>query len=267
MRILPLLLVAALATAAPAHAQVLAEAIPARIGLTLARGDSARREIAVANHGMEPIVVEVRYSDWTMDERGALALVKPGRVTASLEGQIGCAPSRFTVAPGDTGRVTVTLHMPNYGPATRWGVLLSQVRPADAADAPGPGAALGTTLYVSSLPPDDIRPEIEAIDVMPLGPDSVGVRVRLRNPGGRHFHAGAEVAIRDLDGTTLAAGKLPVAVVLPELSRDAIYACHVPLPAGRYRAAVALDAGLPQRVEAEIAFDWPPAASARLEKP
>ena len=267
MRILPLLLLAALASPAPALGEMFAEAIPARIGLTLAHGDSARRELAVANHGTEPIAVRVRYSDWTMDARGARTLLKPGRAVASLDGLVACEPSSFVVGPGDTGRVTVTLRMPNYGPATRWGVLLSEVRPAVAPDVSGGGAALGTTIYLSSLPPGDIRPEIDAIDVAPLGPDSLRVHVRVKNRGGRHFHAGAEVTIRDLDGTTIHSGRLPVAVVLPEFAREATFECRVRLPAGRYLAAVALDAGLPHRLEAEVAFKWPPAPSAGLAKP
>jgi hypothetical protein len=145
-------------------------------------------------------------------------------------------------------------------------VLLSEVRPADVPDQPG-GAALGTTLYLSSLPPEDIRPEVDAIEVARLGPDSLRVRVRLKNPGGRHFHAGAEVTIRGLDGTTVHTGRLPVAVVLPESSRDATLICRVRIPAGRYLAAVTLDAGLPHRLESEVAFVWPSNTSAGLEKP
>ena len=60
---------------------------------------------------------------------------------------------------------------------------------------------------------------------------------------------------------------LPVAVVLPEAMREATLDCRIHLPSGRYLAAVALDAGLPHRLEAEVAFEWPPSTSAGLEKP
>jgi P pilus assembly chaperone PapD len=252
---------AALVAAAPSvSAQILAQVVPVKYNLTVRTGEVASRDIAVANLGDEPVVVRVRLSDWTVNEAGELSLAPAGTYPASLHGLLTFEPAEFSLGPGETGRVHVSLRLPADGPPTRWGVVLSEVRPAvprPASMGPRAIAELGTTFYVSRIPADQIRAELTALHVTPLGDDSLAVSVRIRNAGERHVHVGGEVAIADSVGARMEAGRLPTGVVLPGTQREFTWTCRSGLRPGHYTATATLDTGEPTLMVGETGFAWP----------
>lgn len=252
---------AALVTAAPpATAQLLAQVAPVKYNLTTRTGEVLSRDVAISNLGDQPVIVRVRLSDWSMDPSGALQLDAAGSTTNTLQGLIAFEPQEFSLGAGEVGRIHVTLHLPADGPPTRWGVLLSEVRPAVARPArlgPRAIAELGTTFYLSRVPADLIRAELTGMAVTPLGADSLVVSVRIRNAGERHFYVSGEVALADSLGARMDAGKLPTGVVLPGALRDFTWTCRSGLKPGRYTATATLDTGEPELMVGETGFGWP----------
>jgi len=248
-----------MAAASPVLGRVTAQAVPVKYNLTARPGTPVTREVTVLNQGDVPVVVTVRYTDWNLDADGALQLLPAGTVPASLAGCIALEPSSFSLQPGEAGQFLVTLTLPDDGVDTRWGLLLSEVRPAvvdPGAFGPRAIGELGTTLYLSRLRPDEIRPEVTAMRIEPLPGDSVRIAVDVRNAGGRHFYVSGDIAIQDSSGTTLAGGSLPTGVVLPGTTRSFTWASQAGLSPGDYIAAATLDTGQPQLTIGERSFRW-----------
>lgn len=255
---------AAIAAASPAAAQVLAQAVPAKYSLTVRPGSTVGRDVSISNLGNAPVVVRVRLADWNLSENGELSLMPLGAMPTTLAGLVQFEPSEFSLQPGESGWIHLTLMLPSVGPATRWGVLLSEVRPTAT---PGPGrgpraiAELGTTLYLSSILPERVHADLVGLEVSPLGGDSLTVAVRIRNPGPRHAYVTGEVALGDSTGARIQSGSLATGVVLPGGVRTLTWTCSRHLSPGRYAVTATLDTGEPELTVGEVRIVWPPAAT------
>ncbi len=249
-----------LAAARIASAGVLTQAVPVKYNLTCRPGEVVVRDVEIANQGEHPVVVHVTWSDWKMNEAGDLSLVPSGSTPNSLKGLVEFAPAEFSLPPGESGHVRVTLHLPANGPATRWGVMLSEVRPAIVSTAPqlGPRASaqLGTTFYLSRVPAEIVNAEVIGMVFRAMG-DSVAVAVRIRNAGERHYYVGGSIALKDSTGQSVAGGSLPTGVILPGATRTFQWICAASLAPGRYLASATLDTGGPELTVAEGTFEWP----------
>ena len=257
--------VAFMVTAQPAFSSVLAQAMPSKMNLTLKPGAPLSRDVAIVNQGDSPVVVHVHLSDWTLSEAGELTLLPPGATPVSLDGLVTFEPTEFSLGPGETGVIHVTMRIPGDGPATRWGVLLSQVRPAvwpKETRGPRAMAELGTTLYLSRIAADQTRAELSGMNVMPSADTSFSIAVRVRNPGLRHFYSSGEIAVKDTVGQTVASGKLGTSVVLPGADRVFTWTCDSRLAPGRYRVMATLDTGEPELIVGETEVRWPIVRSA-----
>jgi len=258
----PLLLLGAaamMAAARPAFPEVLAQVVPAKYNLTVRPGEVTVREVEIANQGDAPVVVRVTWSDWTMDEQGNLALEPAGSTPQSLAGLVEVEPSEFSVGPGESAQVRVTLRLPADGPATRWGAMLSEVRPASPkSPALGPRATaqLGTTFYLSRIPAEIVNADVVGMRFRPRG-DSVAVSVEVRNAGERHYYLGGHIAVADSTGQAVAGGDLPNGIVLPGRTRSFEWLCTARLAPGRYSVSATLDTGGPELTVAEGKFLWP----------
>ena len=249
-----------LAAAVPARAQLLAEITPVKYSLTARPGVPVARDIQIANRGDAPVVVRVRYSDWALTERGDLSLEPSGSTPNSLAGMVEFEPREFSLQAGESGHIRVTVSLPGVGPATRWGVLLSEVRLADPGGSrfgPRAVAELGTTLYLSRAPAGLVRADVTGMDVLPLGNDSISVSVRIRNAGDRHFYVAGEIALADSNGSPVRAGRFGTGVVLPGGVRNFTWTCDGGLMPGRYLATATLDTGEPELMVGEAWFLWP----------
>jgi P pilus assembly chaperone PapD len=252
------------ACSAVAHAQILAQASPVRMNLTAKPDQPLHRDILVSNLGDQAITVSVRLSDWQLSEDGALSLAPAGSTDASLEGAVRFEPAEFTLAPNQSRSVDVTLILPAKGPATRWGMLLNEVRPA--AGATGDAAAalgtdLGTTIYLSRIPSDQIHAEVTSLTVMPLGGDSLLVTAGIHNSGGRHATISGTFAMMDSTGTTLETAPSSSGVVLPGANRNFTWICMAPDHAGHYRVSGNFDDGAEHTMKREAAFNVPARSS------
>lgn len=252
--------VALVATVRPASASILAQAVPAKYSLTVREAETISRDVAIRNLGDAPVVVKVRLSDWTMDEAGDMSLVDPGTTPVSLQGSIEFEPRQFSLGPGESGVIHVVLHLPAQGPATRYGVLLSEVRPTiwpKAQLGPRAIAELGTTFYLSRIPADLTRAQLEGLDARAVGDSALAVAIRVRNPGERHLYSSGEVVLRDSSGAVVAQGNVGNGVVLPGARRVFTWTCSNRLAPGRYTVTATLDTGEPELIVGESGVRWP----------
>lgn len=257
----PLLLAAVMASAGPATAGILAETVPVKFNLTVRPGEPVARDVAIRNLGDTPVVVRARLSDWTLDERGELDFAPLGTTPNSLRGLVTFEPAQFSLQPGESGVIHLTMQLPAAGgPATRWGVLLSEVRPTSwPATSFGPRAIaeLGTTLYLSRIAAEETRAELVGMDVSPRDDSTLSLALRVRNPGERHLYCSGQIAVRDSAGAAVASGELGTGVVLPATQRIFTWTCPSRLARGRYTVAATLDAGEPELIVGETEFRWP----------
>lgn len=269
MRFLPFLVAAALVAAArPCAAQVMAQVVPLREAVTVRGTAPVTRDVVVTNRGATPAVVRARLADWTLDERGGISILPAGTLPASLQGCVRFEPESFSLPPGESAVIRVTLALPAEGPATRWGVLLNEVRPVpDAVRGLGPRAIaeLGTTFYLSRVPPERAVPELVGLRGVPAGRDSLAITVRVRNAGERQFHVRGTLAVADSAGTTLASGALPAGVVLPGSEREFTWMCDT--VAGARTAVATLDTGQPELLVGEARLARPPGSPALATRP
>lgn len=251
---------AMMAAASPAFCQIYAQALPMKYNLTVRPGEPVARDVTIANLGDTPVVVRLRLSDWHLNAAGEMQFAPPGTSPYTLLGNVQFEPREFSLQAGESGVVHLTMTLPDDGVPTRWGLVLSEIRPAVAASqhfGPRAIAELGTTIYLSKVPPQDIHPAVEAMSVESAGEDSLRVTVRVRNTGERHFYVAGEVALVDSTGATCAGGKLPTGVVLPQGVRYFSWASRAGLSPGDYTAVATLDTGEPELSVGEMKFHAP----------
>jgi hypothetical protein len=253
-------IVAVGAAVRPASGQILAQAYPVEYNLTVKPGEWLTRVVAIRNLSQIPVVVRVRLSDWRMNQADELDLVPAGTTPVSLRGLVLFEPAEFSIGPAQTGRVHLTMHLPSGGPATRWGVLLSEVRPARRSKVsfgPRAVAELGTQLYLSRIPAEQTRAQLTGMDVRSLGDSSFTVDVYVQNSGDRHLFSSGEITVTDSTGVEVASGTLATRVVLPRALRVFAWRCDAPVAPGRYSVTVSLDTGEPELLVGEMKLGWP----------
>ena len=252
--------VAALATVQSASASLLAQAVPSKYNLTVHAAEPVSRDVVVRNLGEGPVVVKVRLSDWTLDESGAMRLLDSGSTPTTLDGSIEFEPREFSLGPGENGVIHVVMRLPAAGPATRWGVLLSEVRPTTWPKAqlgPRAIAELGTTLYLSRVPAEATRADLVGLGANAIGDTALAVAFQVRNPGERHLYSTGDVALRDSTGAIVAQGSVGTGVVLPGARRIFTWTCSNRLAPGRYTVTATLDTGEPELIVGETRVRWP----------
>jgi len=256
-------LVAATCLAVPATTwgQLKTQVVPVRLSLTARPGVPVERDVVITNSGDRPVVVHARLSDLDVTQSGEIRILPPGTMGPSILGLIRFEPAEFSLGPGESKPIHLTLTMPVDGPATRWGVVLSEVRSAvPEANRMGPRAIveLGSTIYLSRIDPSVISPEVIGLDTRTIGRDSLGVVVRMRNLGERQYFVLGQLVLADSTGTEIACGPLPGGVVLPGALRDFAWTGPIAAPPGRYMVRAKLDTGEPDLLVGEKELTWPP---------
>jgi P pilus assembly chaperone PapD len=243
----------------PVSAQVAAQVWPSKVSREVDPGKPIAQEVLITNRSDMAAVVRVRTADWTLSRNGDLQLLPFGVSPHSLAGCMTFFPESFSLAPGESRTVNVTVTLPPDGETTRWGLLLQEVRPAIPYRSSGPKAIaeIGTTFYVSRSHESEARAELTALDVTPDGPDSMRVRITLQNQGLRHCYARGDIQLADEHGVVLRTGSVAQGVILPASAREFSWKCAGRLPSGHYRVTASLDTGNPYLLVGEKSFAWP----------
>jgi hypothetical protein len=253
---LPLIPVAALLSTlslatlpARAPAQILTQTVPSRFDLEVRPGQRESRPFILQNLGRESVKVRLSVSDFRMSERGALALLAPGTLEATLARRVELEPAELTLGPGQRGVVRLSVTLPANGPATRYGVVLSRVTPAETGVTTGVRpipAELGTTIFVTRLPRSSVRADLVGLDARVGADGKVMVGVRVRNRSGRHAACAGDVKLSDSTGAVALSGALSDGIVLPGATRIFEWNGARRLAAGRYTVTATIDFGEPE---------------------
>jgi hypothetical protein len=248
-----------MAAAPPASAQLKAQVVPVRCALAGRPSEVLEREVLIENRSEMPVVVQLALSDWTLGAQGDLHLFPAGSSPRSLAGLVAAEPSEFSLPPLGSRAVQLRVTVPADGPASRWGVVLSRFQLATA-DPSALGsvavAEVGTTIYLSRNDAEPARPEIVGMSAEPAGGDSLGVRIRLRNAGGRPVHYRTELSLQGGGGAEPRL-TIPSTVLLPDGERDLSWTFAAPLCPGGCLAVCSIDTGEPTLLVGEIPITWP----------
>lgn len=240
------LLIAWLLTAsAPADAQMLVQVSPTQYDVTVREDAPVRRPLFVDNLSRQAVTVRLRVADLTMGPRGELGLLRAGSTAASLSGLIHIEPASLTIEPGRRGLVHLTVRLPSNGPPTRYGVVLSEIRPGreeNSAAAAEPMTELATRMFFTRVAPESTSVELTRLEARSTRAGGLTVTLRLLNRGQRHAPCLGEATVVDSTGAEVERLALGQGIVLPGASR--VFSCHsrVRLAPGRYRVIASLDA-------------------------
>ena len=246
MKSLALLLALLLAASAiPARAQILAQIEPTEAALLAQPDGSARGRWTVRNLGRDPARVRVRLADLKIGSDGVTQMSVAGSTRATLQGHVRIAPSEFTLPAGESIEIRLSGSLPDTGAATRYGMLIAEMIPADVQRWPqtpvpmGPGA----TLYLARAGAPAGTGEIAGLSVRQVTSAAFQVAVRVWNGGERPLSAAGDVVVRDSMGVEKARGRLTSGVVLPHAPRLLTWTCTRPLDPGRYDVIATLRSG------------------------
>lgn len=258
-----LLLSFLLCLAVPARAQISAQVWPSKVTREAEPGKPLTQDVLITNRSTVAAVVRVRTMDWALSEGGDLQLLAFGTTPHSLASCMTLSPATFSLAPGESRTISVSMTMPADGEPTRWGLILSEVRSTLPHRGAGPLAVgeLGTTVYLTRAPEQDSRAQLTALDVTPQGADSMRVRVTLENDGQRHLYAGGDLQLEDEHGAIVRTGTFDKGVVLPGTVREFTWTCAGSLHPGHYKVTASVDTGNPYLLVGEKAFAWSGPAS------
>src|SRR5262245_53755389 len=148
-------------------APVLAEAGPSEDDPPPKPARRESRPIFLHNPGRERVKVTMGLADLRMSERGALDLLPPGTLESTLSRLVEFEPRELVLGAGEHGTVHLQITLPEDGPPTRYGVVLSRVTPSKPGEAAGVASApaeLATTLYLTRAPRSSIHAELVALE-------------------------------------------------------------------------------------------------------
>jgi hypothetical protein len=164
------------------------------------------------------------------------------------------------LAPNENRHIRLLATLSNYGPATRWGMLLCEVRSAAAVVGEmGPRASteLGVTVFLSRIPADSLHAEITGLTARSVGGDSIVITARVRNTGLRHIVVSGEAALADSGGARLGGGTMTSGLILPGATRTFEWVGSAARGTGPCLATATLDGGEPELLVGETRFEWP----------
>ncbi|HEY9115172.1 MAG TPA: hypothetical protein VIN10_10765 [Bacteroidales bacterium] len=112
------------------------EVSPAKLYFTANPGSSQTQQVLVRNKGTKEQSFIFNLGDWLTDESGEIKYFKPGTTPRSCTEWITVSPSLITLQPNESGRINVTMLVPNDNPSTKWAMLFVE----SAVEQTGPGA-------------------------------------------------------------------------------------------------------------------------------
>jgi P pilus assembly chaperone PapD len=259
-------LAGALASAAPALAQLSVEVSPLRIELQAAPGGSSTQAITLLNAGKEPVRIRAIVADWYLSKDGAPQFEAPGETRAySASEWIRVAPPELVLQPGIQGTVRFSLAVPQgVDPAGYRTSILFEMGPA-AGDPVARAREVAIKSRIATMIYVNIGQPPAAVDLTDLRvrttPEQTEVVATLKNSSRRTVRTKGSLLIYGASGPALREVPVPDVPVLPESERDVAIVAYDhaknPLPPGEYRVEVKIDVGLPALIVGETTLKVP----------
>jgi hypothetical protein len=246
------LLVAAILSLRPdtAQAQPLPVAInPTRIEITASPGEHVESSFKFWNGTDSDLPIHLEAVDVSPQDEEGHAAVEPEAAANSLKSWATPEYSDLSVSPKEQITLPFAIEVPaNADPGSHWGALVAVTAPTEG----GSGAAVQVRTGVILL----VRVSGEAVEKLMLESFSVprfteappiAIEARFRNDGTVHEAPVGNIEVRNVFGTLVATGTLPVRNVLPGVARKVEASVGEGLWFGRYR--ITLDATYGDRGE------------------
>jgi hypothetical protein len=240
--------------ATPAPADVALTVQPLVLQFKAQPGETGHATVTVENNGSETERVTVQQVDWHTNSVGTVQLERIGAEgDRSLNGQLRASTTGFVLAPGETRKVTLDLHVPDdfaRNARSYWGGYLIRGSAAQgAAQSIGPGA---TVLAYNTIGAPPRHLSVHALRVSPGDNHAPKIFTRIANDGQDYLRPVTRMIV-SADGRVVRDESLSTAVIFPGDSR-VIEKTLDDLPHGDYRLQLTFDYGGGSLLEGSTRF-------------
>lgn len=248
---------------------------PVAFDVAIPPGVSTTFAFRVMNDEEEPLDFRIRLCDWMRDIAGTNRFCEEaGEVSRSATEWVEVGPRQFTLSPGESQEVRLTLTAPEVGPdgsaleGSYWTAVMVESVPArepeegeEEGEGEQPGTAVvvkrrfGVKLLVTIAGTGELDGQIVALERYGLNP--LWVTLDFENRGTLNIQeVRGRVEVRDVTGATLETIPVEPFPVLPGYTRRVIAMSSRPrgerLPAGDYVVLAILDYGGDDLVGAQL---------------
>lgn len=234
------------------------EVTPAKLNFTTKPGSSQTMQVSVRNKSKTPQNFIFNLSDWLTDEKGDVKYFKPGTVSRSCSDWITVSPPLLTLQPNETGRVNVTILVPENDNSTKWSVIFVQ----SAVEQTGPAAVdkdiqmgikvaarIAIPIYQSPESNTLYKASIEGLTDT-IGPDNQHTFLtKVINLGDKILNCKVFFTFSNVATAEEFTSDPLEFSLLPESVKNVSYFLEEKLPPGNYSVAAILDYGYNDELE------------------
>lgn len=234
------------------------EVTPAKLSFTANPGTSQTMQVSVRNKSTTPQNFIFNLSDWLTDENGDIKYFKPGTVSRSCSDWLTVSPPLLTLQPNETGRVNVTILVPEGDNSTKWSVLFVE----SAVEQTGPAAVdkdiqmgikisarIAIPIYQSPESNTLYKASIEGLN-RSMNPDSLDVyTTKVINLGDKILNCKVYFTFSNIETADEFTSDPIEFSLLPESVKKVKYPLDKDLPAGNYSVAAILDYGYNEELD------------------
>jgi len=186
-----------------ASADVSVAIVPPYVEKVVRSGSQVSDTLSYTNQGSDPVIVQVDFSDFGVNESGEVTEQPPGSHSSSLIRHLRISPMKIRVVPDQQVFFRYSVETPEVFDQLRSMIFLSSYPETD----PGANqvqivARLGVPLYVENTKAAPAQLEIESVewDRPEKSPDQLRVRLLVSNHGQRNIRPGGFVHVETADG-------------------------------------------------------------------
>ena len=194
---------------------------PTRIEITASPGDQIESSFKFWNGTDADLPVHLGGFDIGPQDEEGHATVEGEDATNSLKAWLKPAYPDLNVAPKQEITLPFSLDIPaNVDPGSHWGALLAITAPAAQSNGAAVNVRTGVILLVHVLGPVTEKLVLESVSVPRFAESPpIPIEARFRNEGTVHEAPQGTIEVRNLFGSVVATGTLPVRNVLPGVVR------------------------------------------------
>lgn len=192
-----------MAIAVPVHAGISVALVPPYVEKTVRPGSTLSDVLSYTNQGTEPVMLQVDFADFEVDESGQVFEQAPGNASDSLIRHLRMSPTSIRVLPDQRVYLRYSIETPEEFDQMRGMVFVSSIPEVE----PGGNkvrvvARLGIPIYVESRQAGPARLDVESVewDRSPDTPGSLRLRLVVSNEGQRNIRPQGYVHVRSRDG-------------------------------------------------------------------
>ena len=190
---------------------------PAKFEFVLNGLEKTTEAIRVTNVTQLSLVINVNAYDWDLNENGDLESNKLGTLDSTLSGHIQFNPRRFSIAPGQTQIVRVTITMPEEKPLERRSIIFFESEQSSFSGNIQTifQTLIGTTIYATNKKASS-SVEVLAFEHTVDDENDLTLHMFTQNTGEAHIRVNVSYGIYDLGNQLLYSGDVVDTVLLPE---------------------------------------------------